>query len=310
MQIHCPVCAYTREADVSKIPPTAEFATCPKCHHRFKFRALDLETIERPEPEGPKAEHADVWEAMDSLHDRWQEKDRQDRHEIPEEEGDEEQESSHYTHVPPDDVAIPWENPGYLGYLQSFLRTTTWVLLQPFSFFATLSRRPALFPALTFYLIFGFFQYLCRVLWTSVLGNMMREDFIRVLGEEMFTQTVEKAVENFILTPAILAIPFGLAIQLVATVAVVHLLVRIMAPKAADFALTFKVVSYASAAFIVTAVPIAGIFLGPVAYFIFLLLGCRHAFRLPWTKAALALIPLYLFMILAASGQYGQFLQQ
>ena len=303
MQIRCPVCDYSREANLAKIPPTAEFATCPKCRHRFRFRALDLDTIERPEPEGPKPEHADVWDAMDSLHDRWQETDRQDNDDSADD-GDKDEHTPCYTQGQTAEADIPWENPRPLGYFQSFLRTTFWILFHPSNFFAILTRRPALFPALTFYLLFSIFQYICKVFWFQVLGRMMREEFVAILGEEMYTKAVENAVENLILTPAVLTVPFGLTIQLVGTVAVVYLLVRIMAPENADFALTFKVASYASAGLVLTAVPVLGIFLGPIVYFVLLLIGCRSAFGLSWIKAVLTLIPLYLIIILGSSAQF------
>ncbi|CAK7053484.1 MAG: hypothetical protein DELT_01109 [Desulfovibrio sp.] len=300
MQIRCPVCDYSREIDISKIPPTAEFATCPKCRHRFRFRALDLDAIEKPAPPEPKPEHADVWDAVDSLQDAWR---QNDAHET--ESGNE---HSDQNGEPQREVAVPWENPRYLGYWQSFVRTTMWVILQPSSFFAVLSRRPALLPALAYYLILGMFQYVLNVVWTQMAGSMMQERLIEVFGEERYREAIGNVLENSLFSPAILTVPFLLAMQLAITTMVIHIIIRLMEPQRADFAVAFKIVSYASASLLLTIVPVAGALLAPVWYVALLLLGCRSAFNLTWGKAMLAMTPLYVLMFLAASSQYTHFL--
>ncbi|SBW01284.1 membrane hypothetical protein [uncultured delta proteobacterium] len=315
MQIHCPVCDYSREVNLAKVPPTAEFATCPKCRHRFRFRAVDLDAVEHASGPEPDPKHADVWDAVDSLHDRWSGKDAGDdergyddeRDDDGETEG-EQDDAPRYGHTRRDDVPIPWENPRELGYGQSFTRTSLWALFQPSSFFAALNRRPALLPALAFYLIFGCFQYVLNVIWTSVLGNLVRDRFVANMGEEAFERIVGNVIEHSLLTPAVLSVPFQLAIQLFLTAAVVHLLIRIISPRAADFALAFKVVAYAGVGFSLVVIPIAGSLIAPVWYFVLLLIGCRNAFGLPWNKALLAMIPLYLLLLFAATAQYSQFL--
>ena len=312
MQIRCPVCDYSREVNLAKVPPTAEFATCPKCRHRFRFRAVDLDAVEHaPAPPEPNPEHADVWDAVDSLHDRWAEKDRDDdarpdrRADDSAGDGDE---APYYDQPAAGDVAIPWENPRHLGYWQSFLRTFLWAFLQPASFFATLSRRPALLPALSFYLIFGTIQYALNVIWTYVLGNMLREQLVERMGEEAFQKILGNVIENSLLTPAVLSVPFQLAIQVFITAAVVHLLIRIITPQTSDFALSFKVVAYASAGFALVGIPVIGSIMAPLWYFALLLTGCRYAFDMPWTKTLMAMVPLYILLLLAAMAQYSQFM--
>ena len=301
MQIHCPVCDYSREVDSTQVPSTSEFATCPKCRHRFRFRAVDLDEIQdvrRPEPD---PEHSDVWDAMDSINNRWRTRTPRD---TPEETKNEE--IPGYT--PSEDVAIPWENPGHLGHWQSLLRTTLWVLFQPTSFFSILNRRPALLPALLFYLIFGCMQYVLNIVWTYILGNLVREQFVATLGEEAFEHVIGNIFAHSLFTPAVLSVPFQLAIQLLLTTAVVHLLIRLISPHTADFALAFKIVAYASAGFCLALIPIAGTLIAPLWYFGLLLIGCRNAFNMPWNKTIFAMIPLYLLLIFSAMAQYSTFL--
>lgn len=319
MQIRCPVCDYSREVNLEKIPATSEFATCPKCRHRFRFRAVDLDTVERDAgPPEPDPEHADVWDAVDSLQNRWTGKSKRHPHDPDARDGGSGDDSGEHPYLQgdhgpdydqpaPGDTEIPWENPRYLGYGQSFLRTSLWAFLQPADFFATLSRRPALFPALTFYMVFGCIQYVLNVVWTYALGHMVSERFIATMGEEAFQRVIGNLLENSLFTPAILSVPFQLAIQLFITVAVVHLLIRIISPDTADFALAFKVVSYASVGFALVIIPVLGTLAAPLWYFALLFIGCRNAFGMPWDKTLLAMMPLYLLLALSASAQYSMF---
>lgn len=295
MQIRCPVCDYSRNIDMTAIPPTAEFATCPKCRHRFRFRALDLDTIEKPAPIEPRPEHADVWDAVDSLHGKWQEKDARDTAEG----------GPGTDPAGSRNTAIPWENPKLLGFWQSFARTTLWIITQPAGFFAALTRRPAFLPALGYYLIFGVFQYVFNVIWTQLLGGMMRERLIEIFGEERYREVIASAIENSLFSSAVLTVPFLLAMQLVITSLVIHVIIRLLEPRRADFALSFKVVSYAAAALLITVIPLVGVLFAPVWYIALLLIGCRNAFQLSWGKAFLAMSPLYVLMILAGSSQYA-----
>lgn len=301
MQIRCPVCDYIREVNLAKVPPTAEFATCPKCRHRFRFRAVDLDAVEHgtPPPE-PKPEHADVWDAMDSLRDRWTEKD----HDSGVQDEDTGRDDNAGTEKPsPEDIAIPWENPRHLGYPQSFLRTFLWVLLQPGNFFATLSRRPALLPALGFFLVFGLIRYLFSMLWLPFVLDVFRDRIVSNGGEELYL-AFTKAAESSPIIPALLSAPFSLAIQLFVTALLLHFFIRIINPRESDFSLSFKVVAYSSVAFVLEVIPIAGSIAAQIWYLALLLIGCRHAFSMPWSRVLITMAPLYLLLLLGAAAQY------
>lgn len=299
MQIRCPVCDFTREVNLEKVPPTAEFATCPKCRHRFRFRALDLDEITQDAaPPEPDPKHVDVWDAVDSLRDRWQEEARSQEGNGA---GNEDEFASNQTHA-----AIPWESPQHLGYGQSFTRTAFWAFFQPSSFFSTLSIRPALLPALLFYIIFGFIQHFLSVIWAYAASSMMREWIVEAVGEGAFTKLLEGSLAAAF-DPATLAfVPFVLTIQLFFTAAILNVLIRVMEGPSANFALTFKVVAYSAVGFAATAIPLAGVFLGPVWHLALLLVGCRSAFRMNWTRTLLAMSPLLILSILGAVMQYSQ----
>ena len=50
MLIRCPECLFERQVDLSKIPPTAQLATCPKCRFKFRFReyVVDIPDVVSP----------------------------------------------------------------------------------------------------------------------------------------------------------------------------------------------------------------------------------------------------------------------
>ena len=69
MIIRCPHCEYARTIGSTKIPSTAEVATCPKCKSRFRFRTLEADEKPLPPPPQPPKEKApaDIWEAVDAM---------------------------------------------------------------------------------------------------------------------------------------------------------------------------------------------------------------------------------------------------
>lgn len=56
MIIRCPECQFERSIDSSKIPSSAAIATCPKCRHRFRFRALASDETPDVSPAGHAAQ--------------------------------------------------------------------------------------------------------------------------------------------------------------------------------------------------------------------------------------------------------------
>ena len=50
MLIQCPECQFSRTLDESKVPASAQVATCPRCKHRFRFRNQDGSPVSSPLP--------------------------------------------------------------------------------------------------------------------------------------------------------------------------------------------------------------------------------------------------------------------
>ena len=49
MLIRCPECFFTRQVNDGKVPVGSEYATCPKCKKRFRFRTLTPEELAEAE---------------------------------------------------------------------------------------------------------------------------------------------------------------------------------------------------------------------------------------------------------------------
>lgn len=65
MIIRCPECQFERSIDSSKIPSSAAIATCPKCRHRFRFRALASDETPDVSPAGHAGHAAQAPQAGD-----------------------------------------------------------------------------------------------------------------------------------------------------------------------------------------------------------------------------------------------------
>lgn len=323
MLIRCPACEYTRTVGEDKIPSRAEFATCPKCGHRFRFRALALDDTPAPSP-AADTQYKDIWDAVDSLQERWQVKtdssdhargkqEEPDRRSEDDESGTtssstlENREKEHSRFEPkgrdaggsPEPVAIPWEQSQKPGYIVSLYHTMLLALLNPARFYSSLTPSLPLTPALFFYILFGAFQYVFDTIWLHVV--------IRLAGPETLdtlSPTIVQATDVSRIPMTLLILPFILALYLLLTVWLVHLCMRLVTPANANFAITFKIASYAASALVLTAVPLLGPVLGPGAYFIYLLMGCRYAYNITWGKALFGLLPLLAIVLLLAAAQY------
>ncbi|MDR1126198.1 MAG: zinc-ribbon domain-containing protein [Deltaproteobacteria bacterium] len=104
MLIRCPECGLTRQVNEQKIPAGSEFATCPQCEQRFRFRTLEAappaedaaareqrrppqpEETQKPAavaPKTPAASPPDVWSAVEHLGESWEKEQTEERRRRP-----------------------------------------------------------------------------------------------------------------------------------------------------------------------------------------------------------------------------------
>ena len=85
MIVKCPECAHVRSVSEDFIPAKAEFATCPRCGSRFRFRTVSKDPLPKiasapfpqeqlpaPVPKIAQSGSGDIWDAVNSLNDQWQ----------------------------------------------------------------------------------------------------------------------------------------------------------------------------------------------------------------------------------------------
>jgi predicted Zn finger-like uncharacterized protein len=322
MLIRCPECAFTREVDEHKIPPRAALATCPKCSHRFRFRALpDSEDNnarsasdhaedakrqqtpperqsaakppeETPDPPDSKQKNAgqdepaskDIWSALEDLHEPH--KQQTPLPETPEkgsEESDQRQTGSRPSRLLANAGSIPWEYKGGFCTPKGLVRTLLLVLTRTPEFFAGTPAKGSLIPAIVFAMLMNSLQF--AVLIKTQLP----------LFEEMLLNKIEFSV-GLALEISVL---FMLAIIVVLLIFswVINFIAKLTAPAAANFNITFKIVAYSTASLIFSLIPQAGFLMAELGSMLLCATGIRYAYKLKWSAALLVISPRLLILL-------------
>lgn len=175
--------------------------------------------------------------------------------------------------------------------VQSFVRTTREVLLNPVSFFRSVPRQGGFLPPLAYALI-------CSVI-AGVLSGIISL-FVALIGDQGFGAALGALFFTIIVTP------IATAVGLFIAAGIYHLLVWILVkPSNAGFEATFRVVAYASALQLLSwlaAVPILGILVAiaiGVYGIVLSILGIREVHATSTGKAALVvLIPVAIGIVL------------
>jgi hypothetical protein len=188
---------------------------------------------------------------------------------------------------PPDGDAgdIPWENPAAHGWFRAFFRTLHEVMFNPPAFFSRLRSGGSLAAEYLFFILLGYVAILSSVAWTQAALHFL---------------PAPDAPSRVALPLLFLAAPIALGLMLLFAAGGIHILLRLLAPEAADFSLVFKVVSYASAPFILSVVPFVGPVVGALWFLAALFSGCRHGLKLSWKRAAGVSLPPALLLIAGA----------
>lgn len=175
--------------------------------------------------------------------------------------------------------------------VQSFVRTTREVLLNPVSFFRSVPRQGSFLPPLAYALI-------CSVI-AGVLSGIVSL-LVALIGDQGFGAALGALFITIIVTP------IATAVGLFIAAGIYHLLVWILVkPSNAGFEATFRVVAYASALQLLSwlaAVPILGILVAiaiGVYGIVLSILGIREVHATSTGKAALVvLIPVAIGIVL------------
>lgn len=317
MQITCPECKFSRTIDESKVPPTAQMATCPRCSTRFKFRDLEgedsgpavsentqghsqtspeqydsaSENFTQQNPNGdhssadkskPHTQHDDIWDRIASLGEEWEEA-KQSRASQ-----QAEPESGQARGGP-----VPFEDMEHYGIFGGFAHTLLRVLFHGKRFFAALPGRGELAKPFLFFLITNVIQMFASLFWLKVIGG----------GQDPSPamEQFNAAISQINLLQFLLIIPFNAVVLLFLFTALYTMALRLVGAKNLSLRKNMRIISYSSAALVLAIIPFFGIFMSVFWMILSLYQGFFCGYGLSRGKALAVTIPVYLLLIFLAS---------
>lgn len=192
------------------------------------------------------------------------------------------------------ELGVPWEQPRRYSALMGLYQTILRVMFNAPRFFSGLaSSGTGLLRPLFFYMLLGLFQTLVERMWYLMRLEAAEPSITDPQVQEM----IANLTQSMSLPLTLLLSPAFLAMQLCFFAAVFFLMLRLVHPENVHFRTVFKVIAYSSAPTLVCVVPLVGPFVGSIWFGVCCFIGCKYALRLPWTRTALALGPLYLIAL-------------
>lgn len=318
MLIHCPHCAFSRTVDDDKVPPTAQTATCPKCHHKFRFRGVEGvsgDASERPyavaeggvqtsgafgakaaadsayaAPERREGEHGlvgsgeDIWDRVASLGENWLEDDGEpDSFERNSDSG----RGGALDDTEKEAASVPWEHFRDLGLFKSFGSTALKALIQPRRFFNSLDAPQALGLPLIFYLVVTALQTYVFQVWMQVFPNGV--DFFGLSGIHALYDST-RPLSVMLAAPVVWA-AFWLCVCFLSVLAI-----RFLSGRVPSLAVALRIMAYASPPMLLCVIPFVGTVIGQLWAMLLFLFGCKRAFRLSLLSVGVFILPVYLFL--------------
>lgn len=321
MIIRCPHCDFSRTVDENKIPASARTATCPKCHHKFRFRNSgdatgdDAAEAGRPynqafsEEQAPAAgpDHAQdslpgahgesfgepanqAVSAPESGEDIWDRVASLGESWLDDDDPGSAVEDSatggqHRGNAPEALGGAPWEHIRELGLLKAFARTVLQSALRPRRFFSGLGSPRLLGLALVFYIVVTALQTYLFQAWMQLFpASALGLDIPPDYALYDSTQPLH----------IMLAAPVVWAIFLFMVSAVSAVAMRLLGGSRVSPAAVMRVMAYSASPMLLGVLPLIGVILGQVWAMVLFLLGCKHAFRLNLFVAMTVILPVYL----------------
>ena len=174
-----------------------------------------------------------------------------------------------------DTRGVPWENPARYGWVRGFMRTVREAMFDAPAFFSHLDTDGSLAPGYLFFLILGYISIIATVAWSQAAAVFL-------------PGTTALAGAPVALPVLLLLAPIALGLMLLFVTGAIRVVVGLFAPGKAAFPVTYRVVSYSFAPFILSIVPFVGPPAGALWFLASLILGCRHALGLSWGLALTA----------------------
>lgn len=188
-------------------------------------------------------------------------------------------------------VDVPFERLDKYGFFNGFSETIKRACLSPRLFFSSMPLGTGLKRPLAFYLLTSELSAFFQTVW-QVMG----------LDVMMYLQggasSTEHAMTTGTMFAVLLVLPILLAIGIMITAGITHLILLPFKAAKNGFEATFKVCCYGAAPTLLAAVPLLGPLVGSLWYMALMVIGIKHAHDTTYTRVTIAfLVP---FLILTA----------
>lgn len=182
--------------------------------------------------------------------------------------------------IPETPKSCPWEERERLGLFTSLTSTLKESLMRPSEFYRKMPVSGGLGSPLIYAMIWGTLGIMFGLIWQILFGSII----------EMMVQTPGmrgKFGPGYLLVLAILS-PILVIIGIFIGSGILHLCLMIVSGNKKGFEATFRVVSYANGAQILSVIPFCGGFIGAIWMIVIEIIGLKEAHGISGGKAALA----------------------
>lgn len=187
--------------------------------------------------------------------------------------------------VPEIPNSCPWEERERLGFIPSIISTLRESLFKPGDFFRNMPVTGGIGGPLFYAMILGTVGIMFGIIWQILFGGMFE-----IIAQPPGTR--KEYGPGFLLTIAILS-PFIVIAGVFIGGGILHLCLMILGGNKKGLEATFRVISYANGASILSAIPLCGGIIGAIWTIVLEIIGLKEAHGISGGKAALAvLLPL------------------
>lgn len=188
--------------------------------------------------------------------------------------------------------SVPWEYRGGFGHPVALVRTLALSVLQWKPFFAGIPAIGSVIPALLFFILLRGLQ--TAVSMTTVLLNVRQEDGSVVAMHITQMMPLPLIIVSSVLALGLLALFYAL---------LTNVMLRLVAPEAMpSFKLSFKVAAYANTVMLLCLIPVIGVPLSELTYFVLFGMGLKQTYRLSTAKTLSIVLPLMLILVVVGVG--------
>lgn len=191
---------------------------------------------------------------------------------------------------------IPWEWPREYGTARAFFETARRVIFSPVRFFTTMRPGFSILTPVAFYILMGIFEEVVSRAWMLGISryffaqdNEQINDFMSKMSEDMTDPSL------LLLSLAMLFVKLAMYLGLF------HSFLRFLKADHGGVAVTLRVICYANAVSLLAIVPFFGQFVVPAWYLLLICVGIKAGHKIPWGKAFLATLPVYLIIAIMLS---------